>query len=347
MFDLKTSTDSPNATSSQEWADGPLQLDLLAGLTTEPCGQPRARASRSRSPAKGPELLMRGTFGPTFSASSVPDGPLSSWENRLRQRLARTGSSECDLTWKASAMSDGVLLSRLVPSTPRTVEIDCGLLLEADYWRTPQAAVTEARSNVVKLTGRKPSDPQVGLPDQVMATAAYWSTPRASDGEKGGPNQSFGAGGQPLPAQAFQTAMYPTPSASGFEAADAQRLMERREQCKESTGNGNGFGLTLGQFACLESAMWPTATAVDGQRGLTTRPQDTGIPLPQRVGQVLGIPPAGSSATTAKRGVLNPAFPCWLMGYPLAHLSCGGTAMQSFLSSRRKSSPRGSTVKGA
>ncbi len=32
--------------------------------------------------------------------------------------------------------------------------------------------------------------------------ATHWSTPRASDGEKGGPNQSFGAGGTPLPTQA-------------------------------------------------------------------------------------------------------------------------------------------------
>ena len=30
---------------------------------------------------------------------------------------------------------------------------------------------------------------------------AMWSTIRASDGEKGGPNQSFGAGGSPLPSQ--------------------------------------------------------------------------------------------------------------------------------------------------
>lgn len=30
---------------------------------------------------------------------------------------------------------------------------------------------------------------------------ALWSTVRASDGEKGGPNQSFGAGGSPLPSQ--------------------------------------------------------------------------------------------------------------------------------------------------
>jgi hypothetical protein len=31
-----------------------------------------------------------------------------------------------------------------------------------------------------------------------------WSTPRASDGEKGGPNMSFGAGGTPLPTQAVR-----------------------------------------------------------------------------------------------------------------------------------------------
>lgn len=31
-----------------------------------------------------------------------------------------------------------------------------------------------------------------------------WSTPRATDGEKGGPNQQFGAGGKPLPSQAVQ-----------------------------------------------------------------------------------------------------------------------------------------------
>ena len=33
---------------------------------------------------------------------------------------------------------------------------------------------------------------------------AAGSTVRASDGEKGGPNMSFGAGGSPLPSQVFQ-----------------------------------------------------------------------------------------------------------------------------------------------
>lgn len=243
---------------------------------------------------------MHGTYGPTFSDSCVPVGPLSSWENRLRQRLARIGSSECDLTWKASAMSDGVLLSRLVPSTPRTVEIDSGLLLEAAMWVTctTRDHKDTPGMSLERSDGRSRVDQ---LPRQVAATMA----------------------------------MYPTPSASGFEAADAQRLMERREQCKESTGNGNGFGLTLGQFACLESAMWPTPMAgTPAQNGNSAAGNNDSsrITVALAHGTVLD----GSSATTAKRGVLNPAFPCWLMGYPLAHLSCGGTAMQLFLSSRRK-----------
>ena len=243
MLNPETLTDTHSATSSPAWADGQLQLDLRDGPTTAKSGPRRARVSRSRSPARAPELLMQGTYGPTFFASSVPDGPLSSWENKLRQRLARIGSSESDLTWKASRMSDGELLSRLVPSTPRTVEIDsCSLL------------------------------------------AAYWPTCAARDWKSESATPEFYA-----------------------------------------KWAANPKGKTLPMML----AMWPTATAVDGARGLTTRPQDTGIPLPQRVGQVLGIPPAGSLGTTTKRGVLNPAFPCWLMGYPLAHLSCGATAMQS------------------
>lgn len=38
---------------------------------------------------------------------------------------------------------------------------------KAKYWRTPSATITEPKSTVVKLTGRKPTDPQVGLADQV------------------------------------------------------------------------------------------------------------------------------------------------------------------------------------
>jgi len=128
MLNQLTLWDTPSAISLPALEDGELPAVLPAGPTTGKSGRPRARANRSRSPAKAPELLMHGTYGPTFSASSVPEGPLQSWENRLRQRLARIGSTECELTWKASPTPAGVLLSRLVPSTPRTVATGSGLL---------------------------------------------------------------------------------------------------------------------------------------------------------------------------------------------------------------------------
>lgn len=338
MFEQMTLLDIPNVTSLPALADGELQLVSQVGRMTEKSGQRPARASHSRSRAKAPELLMHGTYGPTFSVSSVPDGPLSSWESRLRQRLASIGSTECDLTWKASLTPAGVSLSRLVPSTPRTVEIDSGSLLNLALWATATARDWKSESASPEFDAERMAHSRgKTLPTQVLWTAALWSTPRASDGEKGGPNQSFGAGGgMPLPAQAFHTAMWPTPcvpnggrspkggmSITGMTQDGIKRQVDLQEACRQ-----------------VASALWPTTTAVDGARGLTTRPQDTGIPLPQRVGQVLGIPPAGSSDTTAKRGVLNPAFPSWLMGYPLAHLSCGATAMQSFRRLPRKSSAR-------
>lgn len=60
----------------------------------------------------------------------------------------------------------------------------------------------------------------LNLQDQV----ALWSTPRSSDGEKGGPNQAFGAGGVPLPAQAIQ---WSTPSVADTTGGRMSRSGDR------------------------------------------------------------------------------------------------------------------------
>jgi len=293
MLNQLTLWDTPSVISLPALEDGELPAVLPAGPTTAKSGPSPARVSRSRSPAKEPELLMNGTYGPTFSTSPVPAGPLQSWENRLRQRLARIGSTECALTWKASPTPAGVLLSRLVPSTPRTVEIDSSSSVPTAYWITPTTRDHKDTPgmSLTRPDGRSRCDQ---LPRQVAATAAYWSTPRASDGEKGGPNQSFGAGGQPLPAQAYHTATWPTPTAQNAKHANFSPAAQAKVAKGEVT---------------LCSAVFVHGTAL-----------------------------YGSSATTGKRGVLNPGFPCWLMGYQLAHLSCGATAMQSFRKLPRKSS---------
>ena len=296
--------DTDNSISLPVSAAGPLPPALPDGLMIGKSSPARARVSRSRSPAKARELLMQGTYGPTFSESSVPEGPLASWENRLRQRLARIGSSECELTWKASDMPGGGLLSRLVPSTPRIVEIDSGSLMEAAHWATATARDWRSESASPEFQAERMAHPRgKTLPTQVLWTAA----------------------------------LYPTPSASGFEAKDPERLKARRAECKERTSNGNGFGLTLGQFVCLESAMWPTARANEANSDRIPPGRTGGLALKQAVQLAMpGQAPSGSSATTEKRGVLNPAFVCWLMGYPIAHLLSGATAMQSL----RKSPPK-------
>ena len=62
---------------------------------------------------------------------------------------------------------------------------------------------------------------------------------------------------------------WPTPDARHFEAKDLEQMEKRRAECKERTGNGNGFGLTLGQAAPLWIAGWATPQAHDQHGGKT------------------------------------------------------------------------------
>lgn len=54
----------------------------------------------------------------------------------------------------------------------------------------------------------------------------------------------------------------PTPTASMFGCKDVGRMLQRRQECKERTGNGNGFGLTLMQWVAVQTLL-PTPTASD------------------------------------------------------------------------------------
>lgn len=319
MFNPQTSPDTGSATSSPASPAGPLQLDLLGGPTTASSGPAAPRASRSPSRVKEKPRMTIGTCGPTSFASSVPDGPLQSWESRLRRRLARTGSTECLLTWKESTTPAGRPLSRLVPSTRPTDETACGL------WRTPNAHVVDAKSNVVKLEGRKPSDPQVGLADQV---AALWPTPTASLADKGvrsteGAIKEVARSHGPDLAAVAATALWPTPTS----------LSPAKNGYNEA---GNSAGLVAIRAHAL--ALYPTPRASANENRTTKIPPSQ---LDGRHGLYLssvaiGMEPDGSSATTEKPGALNPAFVCWLMGFLPEWDACAPTAMPSSRKSRRK-----------
>ena len=58
------------------------------------------------------------------------------------------------------------------------------LNLQTQQWRIPQAHVTEAKKTVTKLEGRTPSDPQVGLADQVAVFSPPDQTPTGESSQK-------------------------------------------------------------------------------------------------------------------------------------------------------------------
>ena len=339
-----TSSTIPKSTSLQAEASGPSQLDLPDGQTTDPSGQRAARASRSAKQAKGVELMTQGICGQTWIDSSMKaqssDGDLlSSWENRLRARLAMIGSTESALIWRSKDTGHGWSISRLAPWTPLTSDSgSIGL-----PWRTPNARGGKGSYQDQEAFDRRvEAGRQINLNDEMSLTAT-WSTPRASDGEKGGPNGKFSAGGTPLPTQMHREgnrAAWITPSSRDWK--DSPGMATERQDGRSR----------LDQLPRQMAATWRTPLTNNKGGGDTHTPEQ--ITTMKARGQsikvqdemvLFGQTTNGSSATTEKRGAPNPAFAFWLMGFPDEWVSGALEAMRLSRSSRHKSSKPSSKPK--
>ena len=208
MFDPLTLQGIANAIGLPVSEVGPLLLESQDGPTTENSGPAPRRASRSRSQAKEKATPTIGTYGPTFFDSSKPVGPLSSWVSRLQRRLARTGSTECSLTWKESATPAGRQLFRLVPSTRPTDATAFGL------WPTPtktQAGGTPEQFMQRKRDSFGAKNPT--LSDLNLCIQAMWPTPMASEVRQGFQDRSRGKkGSQESLTTIAVKALWPTPT---------------------------------------------------------------------------------------------------------------------------------------
>lgn len=323
-----TSTRSRNITSLPAPGSGQLQLDLLAGPTISDCGQQASHASRSRSREKVLVSTTSGICGPTSFASSVPGGRLASWESRLRERLARIGSTECALIWREKVTKHGWSYSRLSPWTPPM----SGSGNIGSPWPTPKAA--NAGPDFAKIE-RSATGPSL---QTVMAGISYWPTPSVANATGGQSSRSGDRKGELLLGGMMRTALpWVTPSARDWK--DTPGMTAERPDGKSR----------IDQLPRQRAATWPTPQAMDGNKGSEPpRPQDTGVSLPQRIAQqtaASGPITNGSSATTEKRGAPNPVFACWLMGWPDEFTFGVLRAIQLMPSSRRKSSPPSSKPK--
>jgi len=303
------------------------------------------RASRSASPASVVDRTILDTYGPTcveslakwnrqscFSktcpATSAPDSPrsprtLKAWATRLRQDCSRrrksaqaTGASGCSSSlWRSpTSYQPGVDVNKLV---------------------TKSGDAATGVNQRLYLNGLHRT---VGLPQQTR----LWQTIKASDGEKGGPNQRDGKGNPYLPMQA---SLWPTPRTITGGAESAER---KKELGRMDSGGGD-----------LQAAArnWPTPRAEERcqynsrddhvalSRSVTTWPtpstRDYRTPNSQdsqqrrnadsKRGQQLSnfashnsshlVPTTSTdggkcSESTAHLPRLNPLFVCWLMGWP-------------------------------
>lgn len=88
----------------------------------------------------------------------------------------------------------------------------------------------------------------------------------------------------------------------------------------DATGSQYQYGKNKKKILKLTGqvkAMWPTPTTRDHKDGSFT----PNVPINSLLGRQVWN---GSTAQTANKGSLNPAFPCWLMGYPTEWENCGG-----------------------
>ena len=194
-----------------------LQEDFTAALRDKLTGSPEreviwkpwdtpwgARLSKPRARARRTSEIAFGLYA-TATKSDATRGTFTSDEKRRKDGRGAQLPDQVFGLWPTTTTSDHKSRS----ASPETLERNARPLREVIFALWPTAKTTDDRSGMANRwhKGEKSQNGRrSNLNDATVAISLdLWSTLRASDGAKGGPNQTFGAGGSPLPSQ-FATA---------------------------------------------------------------------------------------------------------------------------------------------
>lgn len=287
-----------------------------------------------------------------------PSGPAPAPANHSRSRASRK-----DLPTNAISGPSGGSLSAS-DALQRSMESRLRQLLNGSDlceviwkpWTTPWGqSLAKPRARV-----RTISETDTGL----------WATIRASDGEKGGPNMQFGAGGQPLPSMAAWSTPRSSPNENYTTKPTPSQMAGKHGQylaVQAITASAwptpttrdhkdGGYCPNVPVNGLLGRMVWPTPTScAPAKNGNNEAGNSAGLVAIRKHALAMyqtprankwGPPDShgntmawnGLSEQTEKRGALNPEFVCWLMGYPPEWLSCAPSEMPSTSGRRRRSS---------
>ncbi len=163
--------------SSPVSACGPLPCVLPAGLTTCLFGPDRAHVSRSHKLGAAKESMMNVICGRNGSGLFASAALQSLLENRLRARLASSGSTLFSLTWKERVTPAQRQICALRASVRRTSDNAC------TSWHST-LATDGSKASAYSCRNGDPT--QVCLKLTGAARLAGWPTSTVHDAERGG-----------------------------------------------------------------------------------------------------------------------------------------------------------------
>jgi hypothetical protein len=288
-----TFEDSRNAIFSPESEAGHLLCNSQAGTRIDQPGQDLVHASHSVKRASKKRKPTKGTSGQKCSGSSASVSLTQCLASRLRQRLDMVGLMEFKATWKEKVTPSRIVYSEQVLSARRTSEADCTGLPSAEIsqWGTPRTNDgTTAQSTTIEPNG---TDSRLEL--EVLTSP--WATPTVTDEKRGSLPARPQDTGVPL-TQMVATVPWGTPAARDWKDGHQQDVPAN--------------GLLGRQVWQTDLVPWATPMAADDGHKVTRASKQPGL-----IGQChLGATSELSNAQTVRKGVLEPEFSRWLMGFP-------------------------------